>query len=52
MRLALSAVYAVLAVALMAHHRRELIPTLTAPFRPTPAAMPVREPERQPELVG
>ena len=51
-RLALSAVYAVLAVALMVHHRRELVPTLTTPFRRTPAAVPVREPERQPELVG
>ena len=51
-RLALSAVYAVLAVALMVHHRRELVPTLVTPFRRTPATVPVREPERQPELVG
>ena len=42
----------VLAVALMVHHRRELVPTLVTPFRRTPASVPVREPERQPELVG
>jgi cation:H+ antiporter len=48
-RLVISAVYAVIAVALLVVHRHQIIPTLTAPFRPmrpAPVAEPV--PERAP----
>jgi cation:H+ antiporter len=48
-RYVISAVYAVLAIAAFVHHRREILPTLTGPFRRT-AKKPVEE--RSDELVG
>jgi cation:H+ antiporter len=50
-RLIIAAVYFVLALALLVVHRRQILPTLTAPFRPgQPATAP--EPMRQPALVA
>lgn len=48
-RLILSAVYLAIAVVLFVVHRRELWPTLSAPFRRRPAEVPS---EQQRELVG
>ncbi|GAA1545309.1 sodium:proton exchanger [Kribbella lupini] len=47
-RYVISAVYAVLAIAAFVHHRREIVPTLTGPFRQTKKAAE----ERSDELVG
>jgi cation:H+ antiporter len=50
-RLVISAVYAVIALALLVVHRHQIVPTLTAPFRPV---RPVPATEQVPEraLVG
>ncbi|HEV2927548.1 MAG TPA: sodium:proton exchanger [Propionibacteriaceae bacterium] len=50
-RLVISAVYAVIAVALLVVHRHQIIPTLTAPFRPMRPA-PVAEPVPERATVG
>jgi cation:H+ antiporter len=50
-RLAISAVYAVIALALLVVHRHQIIPTLTAPFRPMRVAV-VAEPVPERTLVG
>ena len=61
-RLIISAVYLVLALALLVIHRRQIIPTLTAPFRPVqartapatpldPAPSPLPHPEHHSALV-
>lgn len=47
-RYALCAVYAVLAIGVFVHHRREILPTLTDPFRRTKKVVA----ERSDELVG
>jgi cation:H+ antiporter len=47
-RYVISGVYAVLAIAAFVHHRREIIPTLTGPFRRTKKTAD----ERPDELVG
>ena len=44
-RYLLSALYVVLAIGALIHHRRAILPTLAAPFRRTVAAEPVRERE-------
>ena len=50
-RLVIAAVYAGIALALLVVHRRQIIPTLTAPFRPVPPAVATESlPERA--LVG
>jgi len=50
-RLAVSAVYAAIALVLLVVHRRQIVPTLTAPFRPArPEVAP--EPARERVLVG
>jgi cation:H+ antiporter len=50
-RLVISAVYAVVALALLVVHRHQIIPTLIAPFRPMRPAV-VAEPPPERALVG
>lgn len=45
-RLILSGVYAAIALVVLVRHRRHLLPTLTAPFRRTPAPVPAPAHER------
>jgi cation:H+ antiporter len=51
-RLIIAAVYLVLALTLLVVHRRRIIPTLTAPFRPVQQPATEPEPMRQPALVA
>ncbi|MTD15226.1 sodium:proton exchanger [Nakamurella sp. YIM 132087] len=48
-RLILSGVYALIAVAALVHHRRHVVPTFLAPFRPLPADAPE---ERVPQVAA
>jgi cation:H+ antiporter len=50
-RLIIAASYAVIALALLVIHRHQIIPTVTAPFRPEPSAL-VMEPTPGRALVG
>ncbi|WP_169164275.1 sodium:proton exchanger [Cellulomonas taurus] len=52
-RFALSAVYLVIAAVVLARHWRQLVPTLTAPFRrPDPGAQQPERPEPRHALMG
>jgi cation:H+ antiporter len=50
-RLVISAVYAAIALALLVVHRHQIIPTVTAPFRPMRPAV-ATEPIRERALIG